>query len=233
MLPKFITFTGIDVRTSAMRVRDLSAAYPVEWGILFSERNQGRANRYPSLREISKFLSDTDGAESLHLSAHICGRYSRDIFSGEGMPENMVRYLGNARFSRTQINIADGETDVEEAAVRSERAAAFARSILADKAIIQCRGNFPDDPTVDWLFDKSGGAGELPDNGYYAGAAYSTAFCGYAGGIGPDNITRVLDLIRQVHVPEKEFWIDMENNVRTGDWLDLDKCEAVLKAVYG
>jgi hypothetical protein len=29
------------------------------------------------------------------------------------------------------------------------------------------------------------------------------------------------------------YWIDMESGVRTGGWLDVAKCEAVCRAVYG
>jgi len=33
--PRWITFTGLDEYTDIKRVRDLSAKYPIEWGILF------------------------------------------------------------------------------------------------------------------------------------------------------------------------------------------------------
>jgi phosphoribosylanthranilate isomerase len=51
---------------------------------------------------------------------------------------------------------------------------------------------------------------------------------GYAGGINPDNAAEVVSRIQA-----DRYWIDMETGVRTGDWLDLDKCEAVCRAVYG
>lgn len=229
--PKFITFTGIDERTDPRRVMELSKRYPIEWGILFSRQKQGQAQRYPSLDAMGRFLRATD-VSGIRLSAHICGRYSRDIFTGGGRVGEGLRQFMGGRFDRTQINIADGETSVEEKDARPEIAAEFAKSIWAEKAIIQCRGNFPDDPAVDWLYDRSGGAGVVPDN-WDAAAFHTGAFCGYAGGIGPDNVVDVLEKIGWVHPKDKPFWIDMEGKIRSEEWLDLDKCEAVAKAVYG
>jgi hypothetical protein len=236
--PQFVTFTGIDEYTDAERVIDLSAQYPCEWGILFSKSNQGRGGRYPSLVAISKFL-EADLWAKVKLSAHICGRYSNQIMLARGAPDpdlqdliDLITYL-SGQFARTQINVADGETLVNEQDVRPDRARIFSEAIAASGgAIIQCRGDFPNDPTVSWLYDRSGGRGETPAS-WSANAQDSAAFVGYAGGIGPNNVTAVLGRIAQVHPADKPFWIDMEGNVRTQDRLDLDKCEAVLKAVYG
>jgi hypothetical protein len=230
--PKSITFTGIDARTDPTRVMDLSARYPVEWGILFSPTNQGQVPRYPALRDISKFLEVCVYMPEIQFSAHLCGGYSRQVMAGESLGREMIGFLwGN--FDRTQINVADGETHVDERDIRVPHAAAFADEIGAEEgAIIQCRGAFPNDPGVAWLYDKSGGAGRAPDS-WDAGAGRSHAFCGYAGGIGPHNVVSVLEAIEPHHPKGKGFWIDMEGQIRTQDWLDLDKCEAVLKAVYG
>lgn len=238
--PNFITFTGIDERTDYDRVIDLSRRYPVEWGILFSKRNQGQGGRYPSLVAISRFLEQVEAVGGVKLSAHICGRYSNQIMTARGVPDpnlgdlmDLIRYLAR-RFTRTQINVADGETLVDEKDIRPALARNFADAISAHGgAIIQCRGDFPTDATVSWLFDRSGGAGRLQAD-WSANAAASPAFCGYAGGIGPGTVLAVLAAIEQVHPAGKPFWIDMEGNVRDhDDWLDLDKCEAVLRYVYG
>lgn len=228
--PKFITFTGVDEKTNPDRVLDLSKRYPVEWGILFSRNKQGKANRYPSINTIGNFLFVMKDVPSVKLSAHICGRYSNDIMTGSGAPIGLRSFLHD-HFERTQINVADGETHVDESNVFPGNAMDFAQSIGAKRAIIQCRSLFPNKPQVDWLFDQSGGAGIEPHS-WYAGALGSSAFCGYAGGIGPHNVLKVLENI-EGHPLDKEFWIDMEGNIRTNDWLDLDKCEAVLRAVYG
>ena len=237
--PQFITFTGIDEWTDAERVTGLSDEYPVDWGILFSKSNQGKAARYPSLAAISRFLERIDSWGGAKLSAHICGRYSNQIMLARGDPDpdlqdlrDLIQFLAR-RFDRTQINVADGETVVHETDIRPGRAAIFAEAIsAAGGAIIQCRRDFPNDPTVSWLYDRSGGRGEEPAS-WSANAQDSAAFVGYAGGIGPGNVLDILVRIEQAHPAGKPFWIDMEGNVRTHDRFDLDKCEAVLRAVYG
>lgn len=55
--------------------------------------------------------------------------------------------------------------------------------------------------------------------------------CGYAGGLGPDN---VIEQIQQIEtVCGVHYWIDMERNVRTPDdgELDMDKVRRVLEQV--
>lgn len=80
---------------------------------------------------------------------------------------------------------------------------------------------------VQMLFDRSGGTGKVPDTWpRHPGGGVQV---GYAGGINPDNVLDVIDAIG----PDGPYWIDMESGVRTDDWFDLDKCEAVLQAVYG
>ena len=96
-------------------------------------------------------------------------------------------------------------------------------------AILQCRGDFPDDSRVDWLFDKSGGRGAAPSAWPKARGG---AFCGYAGGLNPDTIEGALPAI-EACVPEGQpYWIDMESGVRSHGGFDLDKCELVLMQVY-
>ena len=69
------------------------------------------------------------------------------------------------------------------------------------------RGDFPADATVDWLFDKSGGRGAPPRSWP---EAREGAFCGYAGGLNPDNIGVALPAIAAC-VPEGQpYWIDMK-----------------------
>jgi phosphoribosylanthranilate isomerase len=94
------------------------------------------------------------------------------------------------------------------------------------RCIAQCRAAFPDDTSVDWLFDASSGRGIAPA----AWPAHPGRRVGYAGGIKPDN---VLDVIRAGVGAAGPYWIDMESGVRTDDRFDLTKCRQVCEAVYG
>ena len=51
---------------------------------------------------------------------------------------------------------------------------------------------------------------------------YTTS--GYASGLGPDNLESELKLISQA-AQNNNIWIDMESNIRSDTWLDLDKCQ--------
>ena len=96
--------------------------------------------------------------------------------------------------------------------------------------IIQHRdGPFPDDLPVGVfaLHDTSRGTGQVPAS--RPDQIHLTPFIGYAGGFTPDNVVTELAKINA-----KNYWIDMESGVRDEqNHFDLNRCEAVCKAVYG
>ncbi len=209
--PEFVTFTGIDTETDLDRVIILSERFPVEWGILFSPKRQGLDNRYPDLDTIRTTVSMLSTC-NIRLAAHICGGHSTAIMKGED-PD-----IDTTEFGRAQINTVKPNPD---------RIVDFGyRRNL--KVITQHRGvEFPEDDRVQWLYDCSGGRGESPDAWPRHPGEGRTV--GYAGGLRPENVSEMLTRMDT----SGPFWIDMENGVRTDDWLDLDKCEEVLRAVYG
>lgn len=85
------------------------------------------------------------------------------------------------------------------------------------------------DCRVDWLFDTSFGKGSRPSA--WPMLPIAGPFCGFSGGLNPDNVR---DTIERIAAPPGAlYWIDMESGVRTDGWLDVSKCEAVCRAVYG
>lgn len=207
--PRFITFTGADEFTDIDRMVSLSKRYPIEWGILFSPKRQGQG-RYPPLAFVQRLID----CGRLRLAAHLCGGHARSALGGID-----PLGLGRGSFGRVQINTAEPNIDI--AAVRK-----WAEG-LGVRAILQCRGaEFPKTAAVAWLFDQSGGRGIEP------GAwpkSHQTSQCGYAGGIGPDNVLDVLS-----RIDSTDFWIDMESKVRdANDRFDLDAVERVCATVYG
>lgn len=236
--PEFVTFTGLDERTDLNRVETLSADYGierVEWGVLISRSNTGHRQRYPA-QPIIEGLATLEG----FLSVHICGDFARQIAVQNVVDLRLAELIGELSSDRDQlrgqINIGDGELMLDPMSIYGDAPGSVCRfgSIVGLDPILQCRLKFPDDKRVAWLYDVSGGAGlataEWPRN---ARDLHEDVFVGYAGGIGPENIEQKLEEISAAHGSKRRFWIDMESRVRTDDWLDLDKCEAVLKAVYG
>jgi hypothetical protein len=210
--PSFVTFTGIDDSTLLPGMLALSARYPVEWGVLLDTAQEG-APLFPPVA-VRRALQ---GAP-LRLSAHVCGGAARAIVEGRD-PE-----LDLAGYARIQINHSrSGSSDSE---IRNSGRYAARNGV---RAALQCQGEFPAEASVDWLYDVSFGTGQRPTTWPAIGARQG--FCGYSGGLNPDNVAAVL-----AHLPLAEdaaYWIDMESGVRTGNRFDLAKCEAVCRAVFG
>jgi hypothetical protein len=207
MKPEFITFTGADDETSVTGMRDLSASYPIEWGILFSPQRQGNEPRYPSRSAIARFE-----ASGLRLAAHLCGGHSVRIMDRQApvVPADL------ATFSRIQVNHSNPDP-----ARIAEFSATYGRRCIAQSRSLE----FPGDERVDWLFDASGGRGMSP----LFWPKHPGRPVGYAGGLGPDNVEAAVGVIGA----ESTYWIDMESRIREDDRFSLNLVEKVCVAVYG
>lgn len=221
--PLFITFTGIDDATDPYAARALAQCYPIEFGILFSPERQGRERRYPSMSTVREYVENWRPATQGY-AAHLCGAHSRQLLDTGATDLDDSWLL--PYFARVQVNTASQTLDT--AAIRTWAASVNCWPIL------QCRGPFPNDQNVSWLFDASGGRGLTP--GAWPAAqveADGQPLVGYAGGIGPSNIASLLPAIADA-AGGTNYWIDMESGVRDeNDQFDLGKCRAVCEAVFG
>jgi hypothetical protein len=211
-LPEFITFTGVDDDTDPAALVTLADEYPVEYGLLFSPKRQGLEPRYPRLETMAWLVENLP----LRWSAHLCGGDARSVVEeGRSAHEPLMRH-----FRRAQINTADPK--VQPSLVGNWAAGQNLRAIL------QCRGDFPRVASVDVLFDASGGRGITPSQWP---AATRTTFCGYAGGLRPENVA---DAVADIGLQSIRYWIDMESGVRDDrDRFDIARARAVCEAVYG
>jgi hypothetical protein len=224
---KLVTLTGADDRTDVADMVELSKQFPyVEWAILFSQSKAG-VSRYPSLDWLKKSLPYFN---QMNMSAHLCGKWVDDANQGR------ITFLDDKgmsdAFGRIQMNQAKGrlwkvlkcETDFWDCA--------FDKPIILGGPYQKL--NIPTDAFmlhgVSPLFDCSGGMGILASE-WPAPALDEYGkplFCGYAGGLGPDNIEEELAKIEAV-VGDAEIWVDMESKIRNSrDEFDLEKCEQVL-----
>lgn len=255
---KYVTLTGADNNTDIDGLMSLSKKYPyVEWGILFSQSKSG-VPRYPDdewvdqLGEAAIKAICEDGA-TVNLSAHLCGKWVSDAFKGRITFLN--REMMDETFDRIQLNC------YKEKLKQAYENDLFWEAIdLAEKPVL-LGGNYTSDirEMVDGtfllhrgiypLFDASGGHGKLPQKwpapfkaeSQEYGKPGADIFCGYAGGLGPENVVEEIKLIEEQLGDEgisadgmtvdSTIWIDMETKLRSEDLFDLQKCEAVLKAV--
>ena len=208
MNPVLVTFTGADQWTDQNAMLALSQEYPVEWGILFSRKRQGVDPRYPSLDHVERFMRT-----GLRFAAHICGAYSREIM-GERTFDPPVDLR---KFARVQVNHGS------PVGKRIKDALGHWSPV---QGIAQARGvEFPEDESVQWLYDTSGGKGSVPGQW----PVYPGRFAGYAGGINPGNVLSVIEAIGATG----PYWIDMESGVRTGERFDVGLCRTVCEKVFG
>jgi hypothetical protein len=236
-----VTFTGADDNIEPMDLALISDEYEwVEWGILFSENKQGRFNRYPGKNWLKKLYATAkffreERKRAMPLSAHLCGSYAKDIVTcQECFPPYDLSI-----FQRIQINGSSYFLDKINAFGLSDK-------LPGIQVILQLKFPFNHNRINDYivraeellqrdisqhtlciLHDASGGKGVLTKTWPQADPRM---FCGYSGGLNPDNIEEELGKIEQV-AKNCNIWIDMETGVRTDDKFDLDKVGAVINIV--
>jgi hypothetical protein len=254
-----VTITGADNSIDPHDLHDLTKEFPfVEWGILVSKMAEG-SNRFPDkdwLYDFSLFKTDYEKKIGLILKAscHVCGQWVRDLLvGGEQFIQDRGGWLD--RFQRMQINTHAEKHEIDKDAFTSTLITIFGlNSHYTKQFIIQYDGVNEDllgcciEAGLDAvpLFDKSHGTGESPRTWptiRYFGPNFGPPsknvmmYCGYAGGLGPDNLEKELKRIAKgvdASCTDKNFspiWIDMETKVRSNEdkQFDLDKVRACLE----
>jgi hypothetical protein len=247
---KYVTLTGADNSVEPKDLIELSREFPlVEWGILIGG-SQG-VERMPSFAWIEKLI-DLKQAVSfpVNLSLHICGQWLRKIMAGQSI---LPEFPWAMAFERCQLNFhGEHRGNVGENILK-----AFCEGQWEPQVIFQLDGvNYnlhlatARRYAVAGLFDQSHGAGLLPNCWPQARPDFP---CGYAGGLGPDNVLSQLELIMHQGRPNAMgWWIDMETKLysKRGEhpgmstlseieawektpetYFDLAKCRAVLETV--
>jgi hypothetical protein len=222
-----VTITGADDSVRPQDLLPLSREFPfVEWGILFSGSRQG-GPRYPSETWIAELWKAS--TEGLALSAHLCGKWVRDLVL-EANPSWWTKYdrLPEA-FQRVQLNFHGQYHKAAGGFVGALRERDIHDFIFqhdgVNDRLLSTFTNTPD-LHVFPLFDRSGGAGALPD----AWPRPIWTYQGYAGGLGPDNLEGEIGRIGGA-AGESRIWIDMETRVRSEDdtMFDLPKVRRCLE----
>lgn len=215
------TVTGADDSIRPQDLVSLTRDFPyVEWGLLLSQHNEV-APRFPSRKWLSEVVE-----LQLPLSGHLCGRWVRDlVLNGEwsfleAMPEPIWQ-----RFSRLQLNFADRFHYAEDrflSALQSQNFCYIFQSGEQHETLLKAvQLGINAVP----LFDLSGGRGILPKNWP---APLPGLMCGYAGGLGPDNLDEQLARLEEI-AGDAEIWVDCESRVRTPEErLDLGLVEKYL-----
>lgn len=226
-----VTFTGADDSVKVSELVGLAREWPqVEWGILFSMRNEG-GWRFPSEDWVNELASS--GGSEMRLAAHLCGRWVREMVVKGNYNWKEKGYA--SMFKRVQLNFHTEDHGKLEGLI-----GVLERGEEGREIIMQCDGVHDGlVKTIEgkWhgqvvpLFDLSGGAGIVPQEWPRAWRGVKN---GYAGGLGHENIGKELARIREA-VGEEDFWIDMERKVRSEDdrEFNLRKVRSVLEQLEG
>jgi len=182
------------------------------------------------------------------LAAHFCGIRVNEILSGN---DKFLSTLPSLGFKRVQIN-ATAVNGVDTSNLSGSVLALSALMakypqlefiiqkneetkplwkglLLSEESDCGVKGYLPSNVTM--LLDESKGTGILSNAWPQPPQQYDI---GYAGGIGPTNIVKVLsDVIEAGN--GRDIWIDMESSLRSSkdgsDIFDLNKCYECVKAV--
>ena len=215
-----VTLTGLDRHVDVVKVAALSKRYPLlEWGVLLGARPEEL--RYPSWEELEGWASFRQ-THGVRMALHLCGKFAKQWLAKDPEVVNLA-----SQFSRIQLNIIGkglNHQDVRQALIDNAHPAVITQENRNNHELNQHLMGLPNHMV---LFDSSGGRGivaaQWPER-------LEGLWCGYAGGLGPDNIEQELNHIHPI--AGQSYWIDMEGKLRqTNDALDLDRCEQVLQKV--
>jgi len=206
--PVRVTFTGADPSCSLDALMGLLEEAPwVELAFLYSESRRGDG-RYPLaswIRETVDTIEECIGRGRVAL--HLCGRARFRFLEGQEVdPE-----LGSLdRFARIQLN---GKLTREYGNAMDTLLQGHPerRIIVQDTHSEDLLAALPPfGSPLQVLFDASGGRGILRTSWPQPIVGH---VCGYAGGLGPENIGREIRRIAAA-AGGRPYWIDMEGRLR-------------------
>lgn len=229
---KFVTATGFDEDTNEDELISLSEKYPIEWGVLLSANN--KTKRYANSNVFSKIENIKSKNPNIKFSLHVCGK---DLLL------NIIKFgkwnfidkfnLNLDLFSRIQLNVGNIFNEFNhDVFFKSEDLLYLKQEIIlqVNQNKIELCGNLFDriDSSlnlINVLYDASSGNGILPDSWIH-----SDRYCGYAGGLSPDNVKSNLIKINKSN--GGNFWIDAETSFRTNDVFDLSKVKNFIQNCF-
>lgn len=222
------TLTGVDERTDLTEVADLSRDFPVaEWGFLYSPKRQGQPGRYPSINFLHNALQSLP--DHVRIALHVCGQGVPDLLAGEKVISKLAMMVA-VRGGRIQLNFNHARDSISMSALHDFLDQFPALTVITqhNEANADLWREFQRHHNHAVLFDASGGRGIKADHW----PEILPVSCGYAGGLGENNLHDSLEQLAQV-AGQRSFWVDMEGSLRVTDvnghdWLDTLRCEHCL-----
>lgn len=227
-----VTLTGVDASQNVDVLAKMSDFTPyLEWGVLYSPDRAGSSSagcaRYPHVEWIENYFL---AAMAGHRKAiHLCGAAVDQFLVGDPSVITLA-----SRFDRIQLNFNQARSP-KSIVTLLESIAAF-RDVQGPREFILQHNTsnavmvdlVAGTPGISALFDASGGRGLSPKAWP---APVKGIRCGYAGGLGPENIAQELPRINQ-RAGGQYYWIDMESKLRdASDRFDISLAGEVLHQI--
>ena len=226
-----ITLTGIDDSTELSMLERIAMRYPsvmIEWAVLHNPRHAG-TGRFASAGRIEELFDRLWGHLNIRLAVHLCGEGVSDFLRGQ----NRVVHWAKV-FDRVQLNlVAQHETGLllARAITQHNTPRIVLQHNTRNTELVARLDEYgvPSD-RCDVLFDASGGRGKLPV--HWPDAVVTDRRVGFAGGLGPKNLSKQLPLIAKAASKQGAtgFWVAMESSLRdVDDRFSVDHAEECVK----
>lgn len=228
-----ISFVGVDEHTKLEDLSDNSSFIEdvgVEWSVLFSDSKSIRNYvRYPSYEFCKNFLkvspANIHSMRSLHLCGSVINRYLKQ-------ESDVIELCQPA--TRIQLNLNINNYTKDEYEELAENivfvATKYGHHIILqqNKTKEKFMNVFTGKATFAFslLHDSSGGFGREITSVDPPSPLTDT---GYAGGINPDNVKKIVDLIESNNPQNFRYYIDMESGVRENNLFSINKCHQVIQ----
>lgn len=221
-----VSFVGVDEKTNFNDIENFETTYPCEWSVLYSDsKSVGNYTRYPSYDFCNKFLKWGDSRGWL-TSLHLCGGVIERYLKQE---TDVMKLCEKAKRIQLNINIHSFPNHEKLADDLINVMTAHDHDIILQQNKTKTDFNkvfLARDPgKVNLLHDGSGGFGREITQVQPPDAKY---FTGYAGGIKPENVAGIVNLIEKNNLNHKSYYIDMESGVRTDNIFSIEKCRQVI-----
>lgn len=227
---ELISFVGIDENTNLEELWNLNCPVTCEFSVLFSdERSVKKFVRYPSYDFCKKFLQNKNVTDK-KLSIHLCGSSVERYLSQDKDMIELCEFANRIQLNFNINNYQDYELlskRILDVTNLYNHTVILQKNASKNKFLEHFLNKKPNNCNL--LYDSSGGFGRVIST---VEAPLKEYFTGYAGGLNPENVKSIVDLIENSNVNNNKYYIDMESGIRENNIFCLKKCAEVIKNIY-
>lgn len=225
-----VSFVGIDHETKIselLKFRDFNMIY--EFGILYSDSKTGNNKRYPSYKFCQEYL-EWALYNKVSSSLHLCGSSIERYLNEE---QDIIALCANAGRIQLNLNIkkyndyADLADRIISVATKNNHHIVLQKNKSKKEFNEIVLGKNPN-ILLSLLHDSSGGFGREIS---VASPPDDTYFTGYAGGINPNNVVNIVNLIETANTNNNPYYIDMESGIRVNNLFSINECEKIRQLI--